>query len=145
MPGSAEPDPVDPGALTTTNPNLKSTTITTPTKTKGDCNGCRESGDPIEFVSWVPGELKTPATKKVARLDTESAQIVIDEWAGIMATGRIENSPLGYLHVLVQRIEANELRPRYADVIAQLREQERNGERSTLECTREDERESMWE
>lgn len=62
-----------------------------------------------------------------------------------MATGRIENSPLGYLHVLVQRIEANELRPRYADVIAQLREQERNGERSTLECTREDERESMWE
>ncbi|MCG7985398.1 MAG: helix-turn-helix domain-containing protein [Candidatus Thiodiazotropha lotti] len=143
-PGTVQPNPVNPGALITTDPNLKSTTITSPIKTKGVWNGCGESGDPVEFVSWIPRELRTPAIKKVARLDTESAQIVIDEWAGIMATGRIENSPLGYLHVLVHRIEANELQPRYADAIAQTREHERDGERPTLESTREDESESMW-
>ena len=50
-----------------------------------------------------------------------AAQLVIDEWAGIMATGRIERSPLGYLRALVNRFESGEFRLKYADEVAQIR------------------------
>jgi hypothetical protein len=69
----------------------------------------------------VPAELRAAATAKVARLDTVAAQLVIDEWAGIMAAGRIETSPLGYLNALVNRFESGEFRLKYSDEVAQIR------------------------
>jgi hypothetical protein len=59
------------------------------------------------------------AIEKVARLRPGEAQIVIDEWAGIMATGRIETSPIGYLHAMVSRLESGEFRLHFADAVAE--------------------------
>jgi hypothetical protein len=78
----------------------------------------------VAFASWILGELRQGAREKVARLNPTESQMVIDEWAGIMATGRIESSPLGYLHALVSRLESGEFTLRYADAVAQMREQE---------------------
>jgi len=121
LPDTAVPDPVNPEALPTTEVNLLRTTTTIPTDTKGCCSsGENEKGNP-EYATWVPDELRAAATEKVARLDAVAAQLVIDEWAGIMATGRIETSPLGYLRALVNRFESGEFRLKYADEVAQIR------------------------
>ncbi|MDA9981383.1 helix-turn-helix domain-containing protein [Gammaproteobacteria bacterium] len=120
-PDTAVPDPVNPEALPTTEVNLIKTTTTIPTDTKGCCSsGENENGIP-EYATWVPDELRAAATEKVAGLDAAAAQLVIDEWAGIMATGRIERSPLGYLHALVNRFESGEFRLKYAAEVAQIR------------------------
>ncbi len=121
-PSPVAPVPAIPGALPNRDVNL---TTTTPTVTKERCS----SGDFIddrglEFAPWVPLEIRSPALEKVARLNTAEAQIVIDEWAGIMATDRIESSPLGYLHAMVSRLEAGEFRLHYADEVADIRAQE---------------------
>ncbi len=120
-PDTAVPDPVNPEALPTKEVNLRKTTTTIPTDTKGCCSSREnENGNP-EYAIWVPDELRAAATEKVARLGTVAAQLVIDEWAGIMATGRIESSPLGYLRALVNRFESGEFRLKYADEVAALR------------------------
>ena len=115
----AIPGPVNPHALPNTEGNLrKATTTTTPTYTKG---GRCEKHSGSEFADWVPDELRAAALDKVAGLNATAAQLVIDEWAGIMASGRIESSPLGYLHALVSRFKTGEFRLRYADEVAQMR------------------------
>ncbi len=127
-PDTAAPGPVNPEALPNTDRYLKRTTTTTPIDTKECSSSCSETeSDRIAFVPWIPEELRISAVNKVAKLDPWAAQIVIDEWAGIMATGRIESSPLGYLHALVSRFEADEFRMQYANDVAQWREQERAG------------------
>lgn len=124
-PYRAAPDPANPGALPNTNVNLRSTTTTTPTYTKESCSSGNCIDDRgLEFARWVPLEIRSSALEKVARLNTSEAQIVIDEWAGIMATDRIESSPLGYLHAMVSRLEAGEFRLHYADEVADIRAQE---------------------
>lgn len=124
-PDTAAPGPVNPEALPNTDRYLKRTTTTTQIDTKG-CSSCSDTeSDRIVFAPWIPENLRISAVGKVARLDTRAAQMVIDEWAGIMATGRIESSPLGYLHALVSRFEAGEFRLQYADDVAQWREQEK--------------------
>ena len=95
-PDTAEPYPVNTEALTTTEVNLRKTTTTKPKFTKGCCSSRENGNDGPEFADWVPHGLRAAATRKVARLNIGAAQLVIDEWAGIMATGRIESSPLGY-------------------------------------------------
>ncbi len=118
-PELAAPGPVDPRALPNTEEDLReTTTTTTPTHTKG---GCSAKNGSLEFAAWVPEELRARALDKVARLDAVAAQLVIDEWAGIMASGRIETSPLGYLHALVSRFESGEFRLQYAGEVAQMR------------------------
>jgi len=124
VPDTAAPCPVNPEALLNTDGDLRRTTTTTPTVTKGCGSSSERESDCIEFALWVPDDLKSPAMDKVARLEPTSAQLVIDEWAGIMATGRIESSPLGYLHTLVGRFESGQFRLQYADEVAQIREQE---------------------
>ena len=123
-PDTALPDPVKPEALPKTDGYLKKTTTTTPTTTKGCSSGSETGSDCIEFASWVPDDLKSPAIDKVARLDPTAAQLVIDEWSGIIATDRIKSSPLGYLRTLVSRFESGQFRLQYADGVAQIREQE---------------------
>ncbi len=124
-PDTAAPDPVNPEALLNTDRDLRMTITTTPIDTKG-CSSCSEmESDRIVFAPWIPEDLRISAVDKVVRLNTRAAQMVIDEWAGIMATGRIESSPLGYLHALVSRFEAGEFRLQYADDVAQWREQEK--------------------
>jgi len=115
-PDTAAPDPVNPDALPNTELDLRPTTTTVPTFTKGG----------LEFTTWVPDELRAQAVSRVARLDIKAAQSVIDEWAGALAAGRIERSPLGYLHALVARFESGDLRWRYADAVAASRKQARN-------------------
>ena len=120
-PNTAAPGPVNPEALPTTEVNLRRTTTTTPTDTKG-CGSSRENKNGyLEFATWVPDEPRKAAMDKVTRLNSAKAQIVIDEWAGIMASGRIESSPLGYLHALVHRFESGEFRLRYADEVSEMR------------------------
>ncbi len=127
-PDTAAPGPANTDALLNTDRDLRRTTTTTLTDTKV-CSCSSESRiDRIELPTWVPEELRVPAVDKVARLDTPSAQMVIDEWAGIMASGHIDSSPLGYLHALVTRFEAGEFRLHYADDVAQRRKQEKIGE-----------------
>lgn len=124
-PNLATPTPANPGALPNTDVNLRATTTTTPTYTKesrSSSNFIDSRG--LEFASWVPYEIRAPALEKVAQLNTAEAQIVIDEWAGIMATDRIDSSPLGYLHAMVSRLEAGEFRLHYADEVADIRAQE---------------------
>ena len=119
----AKPTPAKPGTLPNTDVNLKTTT-TTPTITKVSCrSGSCIDDCGLEFAPWVPLDIRALALEKVARLNTAEAQIVIDEWAGIMATDRIESSPLGYLHAMVSRLEAGEFRMHYADEVADIRAQ----------------------
>jgi len=120
-PDTAVPDPVNPEALPTTDVDLIRTTTTTPTDTKGCRSSSENENSAPEFATWIPNELRAAAMEKVAKLKLVAAQIVIDEWAGIMATGRIESSPLGYLHALVNRFESGEFRLKYADEVAQIR------------------------
>ncbi len=119
-PDTAVPDPVNPEALLNTEGDLRRTTTTTPTDTKG-CSSSEYENACLEFAAWVPEELRGAAMEKVTRLSAAEAQIVIDEWAGIMATGRIESSPLGYLHALVSRLESGKFRLQYADEVAEMR------------------------
>ena len=120
-PDTAAPDPVNPDALPTTEVNLRRTTTTTPTNTKArGCCGEYTQGVPA-FADWVPDELRQAAAEKVAGLNLAEAQIVIGEWAGSLATGRIETSPLGYLKVMVNRFEAGDFRLQHADAVAEMR------------------------
>ncbi len=123
-PDTASPDPVKPEALLNTDGYLKQTTTTTPITTKGGGSGSKTKIDRIKFASWVPDDLRAPARNKVARLKLTAAQLVIDEWSGILAGDRIENSPLGYLHALVCRFESGQFRLQHAKWVAQIREQE---------------------
>lgn len=120
-PEAAVPYPVNPEALPTTEVDQRRTTTTTPTYTKGGRSSSGYEKEYLEFAAWVPEELREAAVEKVARLSAAEAQIVIDEWAGIMATGRIESSPLGYLHALVSRLESGKFRLQYADEVAAMR------------------------
>jgi hypothetical protein len=120
-PDTAVPDPVNPEALPTTEVNLRRITTTTPipTKERGRC-GDNTQGVPV-FANWIPDELRQAAAGKVADLNLAEAQIVIDEWAGSMATGRIETSPLGYLQAMVSRFEVGDFRLQHADAVAEMR------------------------
>jgi hypothetical protein len=119
-PDTAEPGPANPGALPTTDLNLKRTTTTTPTTTKG-CSSSENDFDDPEFATWVPDELREAALGKVAMLSPVEAQIVIDEWAGSMAVDLIATSPIGYLHTMVSRYEEGDFRLQFADAVAQIR------------------------
>jgi hypothetical protein len=129
-PSAAPPAPVEPGALFITDIDLRSTTTTTPINTKGCGSGCGNEDGRLELAPWIPDTLRPEALEKVARLDGVAAQLVIDEWAGIMATGRIESSPLGYLHALVSRFESGEFRLYYADAVAEMRRLDSSGQAS---------------
>ncbi|MFW2440514.1 MAG: hypothetical protein ACN4GR_14220 [Arenicellales bacterium] len=96
-------------------------TIPTDTKESGSNSG--ENNCP-EIICWVPEDLHVKARDIVAHLDPTAAQIVIDEWAGNLAAGRIEKSPLGFLRVLVKRFESGQFRVQCAEVVAEVREQE---------------------
>ena len=119
-PDTAQPYPVNPDALPTTDPDLRRTTTTTPTTTQG-CSSSEIDIGASEFATWVPAELREAALQKVAGLNPVAAQMVIDEWAGSMASELIETSPLGYLQAMVNRFEAGDFRLRFADAVAETR------------------------
>ncbi len=119
-PDEAPPDPANPEALPNTESDLTRTTTTTPTTTKGRCSSSDESTT-VEFALWVPSELRGSAAALVAPLEPETAQAVIDEWAGVMAAGSIRFSPLGYLHALIARAQAGDFVPKLAEKVAEFR------------------------
>lgn len=116
----AAPCPVKPEALPNTDKDLSGTTTTKPIYTNGSGSGEYDQAG-VQFSHWVPTELRVPATHRVAELSSPLAQMVIDEWAGIIAAGAIRNSPLGYLRALVSRMQRGEFTPKYADQVAQAR------------------------
>jgi hypothetical protein len=117
---TAAPCPVKPEALPNTDKDLRGTTTTKPTYNNGGGRGEYDQ-EGVQFCRWVPDELRVPAAHQVAELSTPLAQLVIDEWAGIIAAGAIRNSPLGYLRALVSRMQRGEFTPKYADQVAQAR------------------------
>jgi len=117
-PHTAEPGPANPGALPTTDLDLKKTTTTTPTTTQ-ECSS--SENDVVEFVWWVPNELRIPALEKVAGLSSVEGQVVIDEWAGCMAAEFIDISPIGYLQAMVRRYLEGKLTLAFAKDIASIR------------------------
>jgi len=123
-PDTASPCPVNPGALLTTDKNLRKTTTTIPTYTKEYGSSSEENNCP-KIISWVPEDLHANARNIVAQLNPTSAQMVIDEWAGNIAAGRIETSPLGFLYALVKRFESGQFRLQCAEMVAEVREQEK--------------------
>ena len=57
----------------------------------------------VEFVGWIPEQVRDRALDAVAHLSPEDAQIVIDEWAGRVACGIVDVPPLEELHTLVEQ------------------------------------------
>lgn len=117
-PDAAEPYPVKPDALTTTDLDIKRTTTTTPTTTNHSRDFHETRVNCIEFAPWVPEKLKSSALHMVKGLDPSLAQLVIDEWAALLSINTIRLSPLGYLHTLVKRLQSGEFIPKYADRVA---------------------------
>lgn len=119
-PQMAEPSPANPGALPTTDLNLRRTTTTTPTTTK-ECSSRENASGAVGFAWWVPDELQDAALKIAAQLSPAEAQIVIDEWAGCMAAELIDISPLGYLQAMVRRYQEGRLTLVLARDVADIR------------------------
>lgn len=124
LPDTAEPDPAAPHPAkpevlpTTDNDLIRTTTTTTPTTTNHRPHLNITKPDCIEFAPWVPEELKSSAVHLVKELAPSLAQLVIDEWAGLLDIGAIHTSPHGYLHALVKRLQAGEFTPKHADQVA---------------------------
>lgn len=132
QPNEAVPYTANPGALPTTDLDLRRTT-TTPTTTKERSSSCENKNSIVEFAAWVPDELRRGALEKVTRLSSVEAQILIDEWAGDMAADLIETSPLGYLHALVSRYEQGDLFLHFAEDVAAIRSRLPADENSIVE------------
>jgi len=131
-PQAVEPGPANPGALPTTDLDLRRTTTTTPTNTKERGSSEIENGA-VVFAWWVPDELQAAALKRVAGLSPAEAQIVIDEWAGCMAAEFIDISPLGYLQAMVSRYREGRLTLVFARDVADMRARPLDDENGIVE------------
>jgi hypothetical protein len=112
-PEKAAPPTAQPGTLPKTDRDPRTTTTNGPTDTyrRTDVDRYRQA---LQFPEWVPHEIHTSAQHLVAELDQADAQLVIDEWAGALAAGVIQRSPLGYLKTLATRYRAGDMSVRYA-------------------------------
>jgi hypothetical protein len=110
-PAPAAPHPANAGALPNTDRKQRTTTTTRPTDTYAAATAMKAT---LRFPDWLPAEMHTPAKRLVAGLDHADAQLVIDEWAGALAAGVIQRSPLGYLKTLATRYRAGDMSVRYA-------------------------------
>ena len=134
LPETAVPGTANPGALPTTDLNLRrTTTTTTPTTTKERSSSCENKNHTMAFAWWVPVELQDAAQTIVAELDPAEGQIVIDEWAGCMATESIDRSPLGYLQALVRRYREGNFGLAFANVVADIRAKPPDDEEGIVE------------
>ncbi|MCZ2156516.1 MAG: hypothetical protein LC114_21870 [Bryobacterales bacterium] len=117
------PLPANPEVLPITDEKIKRTTTTTKQTTTYHGRRDREQGaGSVEFASWVPEDLRASARNLVKALDQPRAQLVLDEWAGLIMIGAIHTSPLGYLSTLVRRILVGEFTVRYAEEVAAIRQ-----------------------
>lgn len=112
-PEKAVPHLVQPDALPSTDGNPRTTTTNRPTDTDRGTTVNRHR-QALQFPEWVPQEIHTAAPQIVAGLDHPDAQLVIDEWAGALAAGVIQRSPLGYLKTLATRYRAGDMSVRCA-------------------------------
>jgi len=114
-PDPAAPCPAKPEALPNTDIHQRTTTTTRPT------DNYAASGDqqePLQIPAWVRVEMHAAARHLVAGLARDDAQLVIDEWAGALAAGVIQRSPLGYLKTLAERWAAGDMSLRHAGTVA---------------------------
>jgi hypothetical protein len=112
-PDRAAPNTALPGALPKTDRDQRTTTTNKPTDTNRGTDVNRDRR-PLQFPDWVPHEIHTAAQHLVAELDQADAQLVVNEWAGALAAGVIQRSPLGYLKTLATRCRAGDMSVRYA-------------------------------
>ena len=112
-PDRAAPPTALPGALPKNDRDPRTTTTNRPTDTNRGTDVARHR-QALQFPEWVPHEIHTSAQHLVAELDQADAQLVIDEWAGALAAGVIQRSPLGYLKTLATRCRAGDMSVRYA-------------------------------
>ena len=112
-PDRAAPHTAQPGALLNTDRDQRTTTTNRPTDTDRGIN-VNLHRQPLHFPDGVPQEIHASAQHLVAELDHAAAQLVIDEWAGALAAGAIQRSPLGYLKTLATRYRAGDMSVRYA-------------------------------
>jgi len=56
----------------------------------------------VEFIGWIPEQVRDRALDAVAHLSPEDAQVVIDEWAGRVGCDIVDVLPLEELHTLVE-------------------------------------------
>ena len=84
----------------------------------------RGGGDAFDLV--YPGDLlpeeRAGAEAMLAVLQPPLDQLVLDEWAGIIAAGAIRASPLGCLRELVKRARKGTFTPERALRVARARE-----------------------
>jgi hypothetical protein len=133
LPETAAPDTANPGALPTTDLNLKRTTTTTPTTTKERSSSCENENPAVLFASWVPDELQDTARTIVSELDPVEGQMVIDEWAGCIAAESIDRSPLGYLQAMVRRYREDNFGLAFAKDVADRRAKPPDDEKDMAE------------
>ena len=112
-PEKTAPPTAQPGALQKTDRDPRTTTTNRPTDTDRGTDVDRHR-QALQFPEWVPQEIHTAAQQIVAGLDHPDAQLVIDEWAGALAAGVIQRSPLGYLKTLATRYRVGDMGVRYA-------------------------------
>jgi len=129
LPYTAAPGPANPGALPTTDLNLKRTTTTTPTTTKKRSSSGENENRAVAFAPWVPAELQDAAREIVGELNLAQAQMVIDEWAGRMAAESIDRSPLGYLQAMVRRYREGSFGLAFANAVTEIRANPPGGEK----------------
>ena len=79
---------------------LLQATTTTPTTINRRHDFHEARPDCVEFAPWVSEELKSSALHLVKELEPSLAQLVIDEWAGLLDLSAIHTSPHGYLHAV---------------------------------------------
>ena len=133
LPETAAPDTANPGALPTTDLNLRRTTTTTPTTTKERSSSCENENSAVLFAPWVPAEIQDAARTIVGELDPVEGQIVIDEWAGCMAAESIDRSPLGYLQAMVRRYREGNFGLAFAKDVADRRAKPPDDEKDMAE------------
>ena len=118
-PHPASPNLAEPDVLLKTDLDLRPTTTTRQTSTKGGCrSSCqksKQSSAKFCFPDAVPDELRSGAERLLAPLEENDAAHVIDEWAGALKAGVIRTSPLGFLRTLVARYQENDMGRHYAD------------------------------
>jgi hypothetical protein len=117
-PAPVAPSPANADALPNT--DIKQRAITTTKLTDTQYVSATAENDALQFPDWLPAELHAPAIRLVAALGSAEAQLVLDEWAGALAAGAIQRSPLGYLKALAVRCEAGDMNPRYASSVSRL-------------------------
>ncbi|MCP5156698.1 MAG: MarR family transcriptional regulator [Ectothiorhodospiraceae bacterium] len=93
---------------------------------------CRPGASPesrtLHHPTGFSGAERAEAERKLAAVDVELAQRILDELAGRLAAGRIRETPLGYLRALIDRARDGRFTPEAGLSVAAARDRRRQAE-----------------